>query len=79
VFDLAHHSRDVFFSRNVTCDRGRADVRADASHSVAVTVDDDDRPWTLFGEARGERATDASRRAGDDDDPIDQLHRNLIA
>ena len=76
--DLLDESLDVSIIRDVALNRGRVDLFRNGARAIAVDVGDYHRFGALGGEASREGATDPTRRAGHDDDPPGQLHRNLI-
>ena len=78
-FDLRDETLDIRLARHVALNRGRSDLSGDVIESWTIDVSDDHRLWLLRCEPDRKRATDATRGAGHDDDPILQLHRHLLS
>src|SRR6266436_3467573 len=69
---------NVGLARYVALNGGCSDLSGDLIESWTIDVSDDEGEWLLRRDPDRERAADATRGAGHDDDPIFQLHRHLV-
>ena len=75
--DLIDQAFDISLARNVALDSRPADFVGNCSGARPIDVGYDDCLRMLCAEPPGEGTTDAACGAGDDYDPVGQLHRKL--